>query len=466
MNNNYLVTEKTSKLLLKFSIPCVMSMLINALYNIVDQIFIGNSSVGTIGNTATTISFPLTCIALAFALLLGDGCAAYMSLCMGRKENDKLAKAVGGTITVALLLGATYMALSLCFLPKIMVVLGAKTELSLQKSLEYGYIIVYGFPFFVAGAMLNGIIRADGRPQLSMVSMIAGAVTNIVLDATFIFGLNWGLKGAATATIIGQFLSFVISLCFILKARNFKLTWKNMIPGREVFTKVAKLGVSSLLTQLSIVIISVVSMNMLAKFGAQSKYGADDPQAIVGVTMKVFTIFIGIAVGVAVGAQPIVGYNYGAGRIDRVKQVYKQMLLVISVVGVVATILFQTLPRQIISIFGSNSKNIDLYLEFGEMTIRIYLSCILFTLLQKVSAIFLQALGKPVQAAILSMFRDVVMFVPLIIAIPHIMNSIVGILWAAPIADTCGIILTAIVVWRELKKMDKAYLPNTETEVE
>ena len=451
-SEDYLEKEKIGKLIFKFSVPCILSLLISALYNIVDQIFIGNSSVGSIGNTATTIVFPLTNIALAFGLLLGDGCAAYMSLCLGRKQKDKLPVAIGTSLTLAVIFSALFYAICLPLLDNILSFFGARTAESLEKAHEYGLIIVLGFPFYIIMNCMNSIIRADGCPKIAMISMVSGAVCNIILDGVMILGLNMGLTGAALATIIGQMLSFVISTIYFIKPKTFKLTFKSFLIDSKSVLEVFKLGFSSFLTQICIVIISIVSMNMLAVYGANSKYGINDPQAIVGIVMKVFSIVINIAVGIACGAQPVVGYNYGAKRYDRVKQCYKIVLISSVIVGLIATILFETIPTQILSIFGANTSNKDLYYEFGSMTIRIYLSMITLTIIEKVSSIFLQSISSPIKAAILSMLRDVIFFVPLTICLPMGLG-IIGILWSAPISDCLSLIFTIIFMVIELKKM-------------
>lgn len=453
-SEDYLGTEKIGKLILKFSIPCILSLLISALYNIVDQIFIGNSSVGSLGNTATTIVFPLTTIALAFGLMLGDGCAAFMSLCLGRQEKDKLPKAVGASILVSVIVSALFYAICLPLLDNILTLFGAQTAESLEKAHEYGFIIVLGFPFYIIMNTMNSIIRADGSPKIAMASMVAGAITNIVLDALMILVWNMGLTGAALATIIGQGVSFVISTCYFFKSKTFKLNLKSFLIDFKMLFEVLKLGFSSFLTQICIVIISIVSMNMLAVYGAKSKYGINDPQAIVGVVMKIFSIVINIVVGIAAGAQPVIGYNYGAKKYDRVKKSFYIVLISSIIVGLIATVLFQTIPVQLISIFGANTSNKELYLEFGELTIRIYLSLIVFTIVQKITSIFLQSISCPIKSTILSLLRDVIFFVPLTICLP-IGMGIVGVLWAAPIADCLSLIFTVIFIVIELKKMGK-----------
>jgi len=459
-SSKFLETEKMSKLIIKFSIPCILSLLVSALYNIVDQIFIGNSSVGTLGNTATTIVFPLTVIALAFGLILGDGAAAYMSILLGKGERDKLPKVVGTSIVVSLFCSLLFYAVCFPLLDYILDFFGAKTAESLALAHEYGFIIVIGFPFYILTSTLNSIIRADNSPQVAMISLVAGALFNIIFDGLMILVWNMGLTGAALATILGQVVSFVISSLYLFKTKTFKLSLKSFIPDFKELGNVLKLGLSSFLTQISIVIISVVSMNTLARYGKDSIYGVNDPQAIVGVVMKVFTIVINIVVGIAAGAQPVIGYNYGAKKYDRVKQGYFIVLISSTVVALIATILFQTIPTQIVGMFGAKTTNPETYFEFGEKTVRIYLMLIVFTCIQKVTSIFLQSISSPVKATVLSLIRDVIIFVPLTILLP-IGLGIEGVLWAAPVSDTIAIVFTFILVFLEFKKLEKNNtLPN------
>lgn len=428
-------------------------MLISALYNIVDQIFIGNSSEGALGNTATTIVFPLTVIALAFGLMIGDGAAAYMSLCLGKGEKEKLGKTVGTSLLISFLISMAFYAICFPLLSSILSLFGAKTEESLRKACEYGFIIVIGFPFYIMMNSMNSIIRADGLPKTAMISMVSGAITNIILDALMILVWNMGLKGAALATIVGQIVSFLISFIYFFKTKTFRLKLKDFCPDWACLGETLKLGFSSFLTQISIVIISVVSMNTLARYGKDSKYGINDPQAIVGVVMKVFSIVVNIVVGIAAGAQPVVGYNYGAKMYDRVKKSYWIIIISTMIVGIIATVLFQSIPRQIVGIFGANTSNKDLYFEFGEKTIRIYLMLVLFTCVQKVSSIFLQSISSPLKATLLSLSRDVICFVPLTLLLP-LGLGIEGVLWAAPISDGISFVLTVILIFFEMKKMD------------
>ncbi len=451
-NSNYLLEEKPGKLLIKFAIPCILSLLISALYNIVDQIFIGNSSVGAIGNTATTIVFPLTCIALAFALMLGDGCASYMSLEAGQGNSKQADKAVGTTISVGVIISAIFLIICFPALSPILSFFGAKTSEALKYSIEYGRIILIGVPFYILMNAICSIIRADGSPKVAMISLVLGAVINVVLDAIFILGLDMGLTGAALATIIGQIASFVVSVVYLFKPKTFKLNLSSFKIDLKSITHIVKLGFSSFLTQISIVIVSIVSMNLLAKYGLESKYGADDPQAIFGIVMKIFTIAVNISVGIAAGAQPIIGYNYGAKRFDRVKKLLYLIIVSNVIIGVIFTILFETIPGPIIRLFGSNSKNPDLYIEFGIKTVRIYLAFICFTLTEKVVAIYLQAVGSPIKATILSLLRDVIILIPAMCILP-ISMGIEGILYSSWITDIVSIIVTIVFVVLEIKKL-------------
>lgn len=452
--NDYLQTEKNGKLLVKFAVPCVCSLLISALYNIVDQIFIGNSDVGTIGNTATSIVYPIICIALACGLMLGDGAAAFASLCMGRKQQEKVSRTVGTCLVCALVISAVFLAICFPMLDNILVFFGAQTKESLTASREYAVWILVGMPFFILLNALNPVVRADGAPKIAMASNLSGCILNIILDYVFIFPMEMGLMGAALATSIGIVVSFLISAVYIFRARNFRLKISDFKPDFQILGRVIKLGFSSFLTQFAIVVITIVSMNMLAKYGADSKYGVNDPQAIIGVVMKVFSIPVNVAVGIAAGAQPIVSYNYGAKNYSKVRSIFKLVMCWVVGMGAVFTVLFQTIPVPIVKIFGSDSQTPELYLEFGKKAVRIYLMLIIFTLVQKTCSIFLQSIECPVKSVCLSLIRDVIAFVPFTLALPAIFG-LDGVLWAAPAADIFGLAFSIIFVAAEYKKMKK-----------
>lgn len=449
-NNKFLGEEKITKLLLKFSIPCILSLLISSLYNIVDQIFIGNSSLGYLGNAATTIVFPITIISMAFAWALGDGSAAYLSICQGRRDTKSAHKAIGNSILVTFIISLIIVAIGLLFTDNILTLFGA-TDASIGYARDYFIIILSFIPFSMLSNAFTGVIRADGSPLYSMVLNLTGAIINIILDPIFIFGFDMGIKGAAWATIIGQVASFLIAYGYLLRTKTFKIKLESFKLDFKVFSNVIKLGISTFITQLAIVVISLVTNMTLVKYGSTSKYGPDIPIAALGITMKVFSIVLNIAIGIIVGGQPVLGYNYGAKKYDRVKETYKTIIRITIIIGIIATLIFQLCPQIIINIFGSES---ELYNEFAELTFRIFLSLICVTCLVKVSSIFFQAVGQPVKAAIVSLVRDLACFAPLAIILPKFIG-IKGILYAAPIADIIGLSITIPNLVLFFKKLNK-----------
>ena len=455
-NSQFLGTEKISKLMVKFSVPCVMSLLVSALYNIVDQIFVGNSELSTLGNAATGVVFPIFIIAQAFAWCFGDGCAAYLNICQGKRDTQNAHKSIGTGITVL-------MAIFYPLKTQILTLFGA-SENSIGYAVEYFNLILAFFPIFMLSNMMNAVIRADGTPAWSMASMLAGALTNIVLDPVFIFGTKWGMLGAALATVIGQTVSFVITLIYFFRTKTFKLKLKSFLPDFKVFSGALQLGVSSFITQMTIVIISLVCNILLAKYGAVSQYGVDIPIAIIGIESKVFTVVINLVVGIVLGCQPIISYNMGAKRYDRVKELYRKILLCTVVIGLASTLLFELAPRAVVGIFGTptNIPNPDDYWKFGELTFRIFLCLVTFTCTIKMTSIFFQAVGKPIRAVIASMIRDIICFIPLIITLP-IFFGIEGILFAAPSADLIAMIVAAALTVTFMKTL-KSDVPSGNNE--
>lgn len=449
--NKFLGTEKIPKLLRKFAIPCVISILISALYNIVDQIFIGNHpDLGYLGNAATSVVFPITVITMAFSWAIGDGAAAFMSICQGRKDTKTSPTSVGNSLLVNLIISILFVIAGFAFIDQILYLFGA-TEATLQFCRDYFSIVLAFVPAFMTGNVLGSIVRADGSPAYSMAMTLSGAITNIILDPLFIFGFGWGIKGAAWATILGQVLTFVLGLIYLFRTKTFKLKLQSFRPQFSVFQNVVKLGVSTFITQMAIVVISMVANLSLAKWGAVSEYGADIPIASIGICIKVFTIIINIAVGIIVGAQPILGYNMGAGKNDRVRELFKLVIKIVIPITLVATLITEIYPDFIIKLFGTNS---DLYMEFARFTFRTFLLGITLTCLIKVISIFFQAVGEPLKAAIVSLSRDIVFFVPLMIILPNFMG-VQGVLWAAPIADVLGIIVAITFAVRFFHKLDK-----------
>lgn len=447
-NNKYLGKEKVSKLLLKFSIPCILSLLISSLYNIVDQIFIGNSELGYLGNAATSIVFPITIISVAFAWAIGDGSAAFLSLCQGRKDTKNFHLAIGNGILINFIISILFVILGFLFMDKLLFLFGA-SKITLPMAQDYFKIILIFIPVYMMANGMNAIIRADGNPGFSMASTLVGAITNILLDPIFIFIFKWGISGAAWATVIGQCLSLITSIVYFTKTKTFKLSWKSFKINWGIFSNVIKLGVSTFITQMSIVVISLACNIMLAKYGDMSKYGTDIPIAVIGICMKVFTIVINIAVGIILGAQPILGYNYGAKQYNRVKQTFKLALISTVTVGIISMLIFEFFPDIIIKMFGTESA---LYMDFATKTFRIFLFFIAFTCIIKISSIFFQAVGNPVKASVVSLARDIIIFIPLVIILPRYIG-IEGALFAAPIADFIGIVITIALLISFFRKL-------------
>lgn len=456
-DNKFLGTEKVSKLLLKFSIPCILSLLISSLYNIVDQIFIGNSELGYLGNAATSIVFPITIISVAFAWCFGDGSAAFLSLCQGRNDTKNAHKAIGNSMLINFIISIVFLILGFIFMDKLLYLFGASAK-TIGLARDYFIIILSAIPVYMMANMLNAVIRADGSPAFSMASTLVGAIINIILDPIFIFVFNWGIKGAAWATIIGQIVSLIITLVYLKRTKTFKLSAHSFKLDFRLFSNVLKLGISTFITQISIVIISLVCNIMLAKYGTLSKYGPDIPIAVIGICMKVFTIVINIVVGIILGAQPILGYNIGAKKYERVKTTFKLVLVSNLIVGIISTLIFELCPTAVINMFGSES---ELYMEFANLTFRIFLLLVTCTCTIKMISIFFQAVGEPLKSAIVSLTRDIICFVPLVIILPKYMG-IKGVLWAAPISDAIGILISSILIITFFKKL----IPNKITSQE
>lgn len=448
--------EKISRLLLKFSVPCVAGLLISAFYNIVDQIFIGNSSLGYLGNAATGISFPIICIANAFAWCVGDGAAAFLSICAGRRDSDSAHKCVGTGLSATLLISLALSAVCLAFPRKLMVLFGA-SDATLDLAVNYFRIIALFFPVYLMINVMNSMIRADGSPAYAMLAMSAGAVLNIILDPLFIFWLNWGIEGAALATVIGQTASFVMCILYFRKPKSFALTRSSFRIDRHMLRTLIQMGGSTFITQISVVVMSLLSNITLFHYGALSVYGSDIPISVFSIQTKVYTIVINIAVGITLGGQPILGYNYGAKKMDRVRSTYRSILLSVLAVGIVSTLIVELWPQAIIGFFGKGS---DLYLDFAVKTFRIYLSLSIITCLTKLTSIFFQAIGKSVQAMITSLIRDILCFVTFTLGLSRLFEAkqpgtgIYGILFAAPLSDiVAGVVITVLTVrfFRNLK---------------
>ena len=447
---------KISTLLLKFSVPCVAGLLISAFYNIVDQIFIGNSTLGYLGNAATGISFPVLCIANAFAWCVGDGTAAFLSICSGRQDRDSAHKCVGTGISATVLISLVLSVICLVFRVPLMTLFGA-SDATLGLAVDYFTIIAAFFPVYLLINVMNSMIRADGSPTYAMVAMSLGAVLNIILDPVLIFVLDWGIQGAALATILGQTASFLVCIAYFKKPKTFQLSRSSFHIDRHMLRTLVQMGGSTFITQISIVVMSLLSNITLFHYGALSVYGSDIPISVFSIQTKVYTIVINIVVGIALGGQPILGYNYGAHKMDRVRKTYRAIFFSCLTVGILATLIVELWPQVLIGFFGSAE---GLYLEFAVRTFRIYLSLSIVTCLTKVTSIFFQAIGKSLQAMATSIIRDILCFVSFTLILSRLFESrqpgsgIYGILFAAPLSDViAGVVVAVLTIgfFRNLK---------------
>lgn len=458
---NILGKEKIGKLIRKFSIPCIISLLVNSLYNIVDQIFIG-WGVGYLGNGATNIVFPLTMVCLAFALMFGDGASAYLSLKLGEKKKEEASKGVANGITLSVIISLILCISILVFLPQLLNLFGC-TDALRPYALKYGGMIAIGLPFMMIGSTLNSIIRADGNPKYAMTSMVLGAVLNVILDPIFIFVFKMGVTGAAIATVISQILTFILNVMYIKKFKSITLDKSKFKLQGNVARKVSALGISSFITQMSIVLVIAFENNLLSKYGAESKFGSEIPITVLGIVMKISQILNSIIIGIAAGSQPILGYNYGAQKYDRVKTTLKIVLGLSVIVSTIAFILFQTIPDKLISIFGSSTD--ENYIEFACLSFRIYLMLCICNGIQIPSGIFFQAIGKSIKSAVISLSRQILLLIPAMIALGSLFG-VTGILYAGPFADGIAFIISSVLLILEVKHLKKTNTGNKKEQKE
>ena len=454
-NENPLGTEKISKLIKRFAIPCIISLVVSSLYNIVDQIFSGQG-VGYLGNAATNIVFPFTVITLAFSLMIGDGASSYLSLSLGKNDKESATKGIGNAIAISVILGILFLIIGFVFQDGLLKLFGV-TESSYEYAKQYMTYIVIGMPFFIVTNALNSIIRADGSPQYAMATMLVGAILNIILDPIAIFVLHMGVKGAAIATVVGQVVSGVVSILYIRKFKSITLTKESMKLEFKTIKKICSLGISSFITQVAVTVVIIVINQMLTKYGAESKYGSDIPLSALGIVMKVSQIVNAIVIGLAAGAQPIIGFNYGAQKYERVLNTYGFVIKVGFVITCIGTLTFQVFPQIIINLFGQED---ELYNEFAKMSFRVFLMFLIFNSFQITSGIFFQAIGNPIKAAVLSLSRQIVFLVPALLILPRFFG-VQGVLYAGPTADCLAFILAVTFAVREMKK-----LKNMSKEVE
>lgn len=466
--NRFLGEEPVGKLMRKYSIPCIISLLVGALYNIVDQIFIANASyLGSYGNAANTVVFPLTVIALAIAVMIGDGCCAFVSLSLGRNDPGSAKKSVGNAVVMTVVSSLVLTAVYLIFSEAILTMFGGTVNAeTFRHSGEYFFWISLAIPFYMFGQALNPVIRADGDPKFAMVSTLAGAAVNIILDPVFIFVCKWGMTGAALATGIGQIVTAVLAVWYILHMKHIK-------PGRGDFRmdwamarKSLMLGMTSFLSQISLVAAMAAINNMIRKYGAldpvfgQEQY-AQIPMAVVGIVMKFFQIVISIVVGMAAGCIPVVGFNMGAGMKSRVRELFTLLLKMETLVGFTALLIVELFPRQLIGIFGAANESVY-YTDFAVKAFRIYLCMIVFACINKACFIFLQAMGKALPSTILSMVREVLFGVGFALLLP-LRFGLDGVLYSMPVSDLLTFIIAFFMIrqtYRELDSTGPAELEN------
>ena len=444
--------ENINKLLISFAIPCVISMLINSVYNIVDQIFIGKG-VGTLGNAATNVIFPLVIIFNAVAGLIGNGAAANLSLKLGEGKKEEGGKIVGNAVTVSIIFSIILSVIAYFFLPKLVYMFGC-TKNVYQYAIDYGRIIILGAPFMIIYSALSQLIRADGSPKYSMVLLVVGAILNIILDPIFIFTFNMGVKGGAIATVIGQIVSFVMAILYLKKVKSVKLE-KESFKVDKCITRTLGLGLSSFITQSTVLALFVFMNNMMTKYGALTEYGADIPLSVYGVISKINSLYISTILGISIGAQPIIGFNYGAGNYERVKETLRKVLTINLVVGLIFNIIFYLFPKEIVSIFITNSDpNYKLFLEFAVIICHSFLLVMGLNFLEMTTSITVQSLGNVKKATMVSFIRQIILFIPIacFMAI-YLHKGIYGVLNAGPIADAITFFIALVIFYSEYRKL-------------
>ena len=457
-SNQFLGTERIGKLMKQYAIPCIISLLVGALYNIVDQIFIANASyLGSYGNAANTVVFPLTVVALAIAVMVGDGCCAFVSISLGKKEMNTAKKSVGKSVLMIVVTSILLAAIYLIFSDQIIAMFGGTVnEETFYHSKEYFFYISLGIPFYMFGQAMNPVIRADGNPKFAMISTLAGAVINIILDPIFIFFCKWGMMGAAVATVIGQIVTAILAVWYLLHMKVIKPSRKDYRLNASVCGKTLILGITSFLSQISLVAAMAAINNMLRKYGAldpifgQEQF-AQIPMAVVGIVMKFFQIVISIVVGMAAGCIPIVGFNMGAGQKVRVKELFTKLLISEATVGAIAFILVEFFPRQLISIFGAANESVY-YTDFAIKAFRTYLCMMILACINKACFIFLQAMGKAAESTALSMIREVVFGVGFALLLP-VFFRLDGVLYSMPVSDLLTFIVAVFLICGTYKEL-------------
>ncbi|MCD8003015.1 MAG: MATE family efflux transporter [Clostridia bacterium] len=467
-SNDYLEKEGLGRLMLKYSVPCIISLLVGALYNIVDQLYIANADyLGSYGNSANSVVFPMTVIALAIAVMIGDGCCAFMSMKLGARDNKSAAASVGSAVTLVVASSIVLTAIYFIFSEQLITLFGGRVnDKTFELAKEYFFWITVGIPFYMFGQALNAVIRSDGSPNYAMATLLSGAVTNIILDYVFIYPLEMGMKGAALATIIGQIIAAILSLIYLFRMKTVRLDRNCLIPKLNVVKRMIPLGITSFLAQISMVFSMAAVNNMIAAYvGDIVNYGTAEialdeltqiPTAVVGIAMKFFQVIISVSIGMAAGCIPVVGYNMGAGRYDRVKGLLTRLILSELAIGIVCTLICELFPTQLIGLFGSSGES-EYYINFGIRCLRVFLSCVFLSCVNKGVTIYMQAMGKAWQSTALSMLREVVLGAGLPLVLPLFLG-LEGILYFMPAADVITFVISVFVIiglYRELGKSEK-----------
>ena len=449
MDKNPLGSQPIGKLLLKFAIPTIISLLVNAIYNITDQVFIGHS-IGYLGNAATNIAFPLSNLCDATAILLGLGSASNFNLRLGEGKKEEAALFAGTGISLMVIFGIFFGVVTFIFVRPMINAFGA-TEHIFDYALTYTRIIAIGMPFVIFSSGCSSLIRSDGSPTYSMISIASGAIINIILDPIFIFIFGWGIAGAAYATIISQFVTFILAINYIRRFKSIKLTRKCLKIKLNCIEWIAKLGIPGFLNHFMMMLVQITKNNMLRAYGKSSIYGTDIPIAVVGIIMKINIIIIAFIIGTTQGCQPIFGYNYGAKNYARVKETYKLAAITVSVISIVAFACLQLFPRQIISIFGSGT---ELYFEFAVRYMRIFMMLVCLFGIQPLAISFFTSIGKAYKGLFVSVTRQGLFLIPLLFILPGFFG-LDGIIYAGPISDGAAILFTVIVTARELRNITR-----------
>jgi putative MATE family efflux protein len=443
VRTNPLGTEPIPKLLVNFAVPSIIAMLVSSLYNLVDQIFIGHA-VGPLGNAATNIVFPLNTTCTSVALLFGIGGAAVFNLAMGEKRTDEAPGYAGSAFGMLVIVGTVLTLISELFLTPMLRFFGSPEDV-LPYAAEYTRVVAFGMPFLISSLGGGHLIRADGSPKYMPFCNLSGAVLNTVLDALFVFGFRWGMFGAALATVIGQVLSFSLVVRYMTHFKTVRLTLRNFIPDPQATLRVVSLGTAPFFNQIAMMVVQIVMNKSLKYYGGLSVYGESIPLACSGIVMKVAMIFFSIVIGISQSMQPLVSYNYGARKYDRVLESFRLALTASAVVSLFAFLAFQLLPRQIIALFGSGSEE---YFQFAVRYFRIYMMMVLVTFIQPLSSNFFTAIGKPGQGVFLSLTRQIIFLLPLIVVLPMFFG-IDGLIYAGPVADVLSVTCASVLASRE-----------------